>query len=281
MTPKKTADMIALLFLVAVAARSSQCQAFILPVGPSCIRPQTATWLRDSGNSVNSERLVTDISRVSSSEGFRGTRIYFDIQVQDDMPLGRLVFDLADPSPLPLHTENLIQLCKGSRRGIDPLAHYVGCEFDYSPATIEDGSGRYRWGHTLKGRGRNAIGRADEPIVEHPNQLLTCTHSCFGGQYYGIKYIEDDNNDNGNRQQREGQQQKSNVVLAVSVVGPGRGSSRFSIVRVGESPPEWRERLLLNSGVVGFLSHDSMDTLRTMARQRVGPPKIIASGVLD
>lgn len=193
-----------------------------------------------------------------------GMQIFFDIDVPGTS-LGRLVFDLVDPSPLPLHTENLMKLCEGSRRGIDPLAHYVGCQFDYSPATIEDGSGRYRWGHILKGRGRNAIGRADELIVDKTNQLA-CTHACFGGQYYGVAYDAKD--------------ETHAVVLAVPVLGPGYGSSRFSIVRVAESPPEWRERLLLNLGVVGFLNPSSYDTLRAMARQRLGPPTVVASGVV-
>lgn len=188
------------------------------------------------------------------------TQVYMDLEI-GDTPIGRLVFSLCNPSPLPLHTENLVTLLKGSRRSIDPLAHYVGCTFDFSPATIEDGLGRYRWGHVCKGRGRNAIGRPDEPIVDAEN-LLKSTHSCFGGQYYGQEY------------------QDQEVVLTVPVAGPGRGSSRFSVVRVGESPPEWKERLLLNSGVVGTLEPTSLEVLHTMARQQVGPPKIVASGVL-
>jgi hypothetical protein len=194
--------------------------------------------------------------------------VYFDIEVAGT-PIGRLLFHLTNPSPLPLHTENLIQLAKGSRRGIDPKAHYVGCAFDYSPATVEDGMGRYRWGHQLRGRGRNAVGRADEPIVDPENQL-THTHSCFGGQYYGDKYVEENlaEDDPG-------------VVLTVPILGPGRGSSKFSIVRVGESPREWGERLLLNVGVVGRLDPSSLEVLHDMARQQVGPPKVVAAGVLD
>ena len=243
-----------------LAATPSTCRGFI--PGSSFIRTSTVS------------RSAVDNDDVNIHHG--GVRIYFDIEVQDT-PVGRLVFELAGPSPLPLHTENIIQLCKGSRRGIDPLAHYVGCEFDYSPATIEDGSGRYRWGHILKGRGRNAIGRADEPIVDHEN-LLACTHTCFGGQYYGVKYEEGSTSTSSNDMTDDDLQ--SGVVLAVSIAGPGRGSSRLSILRVGESPPEWRERLLLNSGVVGSLVPESIDTLRTMARQRLGPPKVVASGVL-
>ena len=100
-------------------------------------------------------------SKSTEESNISANSIYFDISITD-IEIGRLVFHLENPSPLPRHTNNLIELCKGSRRGIDPKAHYVGCEFDFSPATIEDGMGRYRWGHPLKGRGRNAIGRADE-----------------------------------------------------------------------------------------------------------------------
>lgn len=203
----------------------------------------------------------------TSQQQVAATRIYFDIKVANE-PIGRLVFELTSPPSLPLYTENLVQLCKGSRRAIDPLAHYVGCEFDFSPLHVqEDGSGRYRWAHTCKGRGRNAVGRPDQAIVD-PQNLLQCTHSCFGGQYYGDQYGAD-YSDYG-------------VVLTVPVAGPGRGTSRFSIVRVAESPTEWQERLLLNSGVVGKLvGPESMETLYRMARQRSGPPTIAGSGVLE
>lgn len=210
--------------------------------------------------SQQSNRRSHVVLRSSTEADNAPTQVYMDIEI-GDTPIGRLVFTLPSPSPLPLHTENLVALLKGSRRSIDPLAHYVGCTFDFSPATIEDGLGRYRWGHVCKGRGRNAIGRSDEPIVDAEN-LLKSTHSCFGGQYYGEEY------------------QDQGVVLTVPVAGPGRGSSRFSIVRVGESPQEWKERLLLNSGVVGTLEPTSLDVLHAMARQQVGPPKIVAAGVL-
>ena len=96
--------------------------------GSGCLHSNDGT--KDHGDDADDD----DVSR-------QGKQIFFDIDVQGT-PLGRLIFDLADPSPLPLHTANLVQLCEGGRRGIDPLAHYVGCEFEYSPATIEDGSGR-------------------------------------------------------------------------------------------------------------------------------------------
>ena len=204
--------------------------------------------------------------------------VYFDIQVaQQD--LGRLVFELANPSPLPLHTENIIQLAKGSRRGVDPLAHYVGCEFDYSPLTVEDGLvGRYRWSHQLRGRGRNGIGRADQPIVEADNQRRN-THSCFGGQYYGVSTTTYTDKDDELRV--DGEEADPLVLLTVPILGPGQGMSKFSIVRVGESPKEWGDRLLLNSGVIGKLQPSSLPVLHAMARQRQGPPTVVGAGVLD
>ena len=192
-------------------------------------------------------------------------QIYFDIQVADQA-IGRLIFHLTNPSPLPLHTENIIQLVRGSRRSIDPLTHYVGCTFDYSPLYIQDGQGRYRWSHVLKGRGRNAIGRADQPIVDPENQRRT-VQSTTGGQYYGDAYVPLEND--------------PNVLLTVPLAGPGRGSSQLSIVRVGESPPEWGERLLLNSAVIGRMDASSWETLQMMAQQRMGPPKVVACGVLE
>jgi hypothetical protein len=191
--------------------------------------------------------------------------IYFDIEVANE-PIGRLIFHLTNPSPLPLHAENIVQLAKGSRRGIDPKAHYVGCEFDFSPATVEDGMGRYRWGHQLKGRGRNAMGPADKPITD-PESQIKCTHSCYGGQYYGDVYTQEDGD--------------PGVVLTVPVVGPGYGGSKFSIVRVGESPQEWKERLLINSGVIGKMDPSCLEPLHPMARQLMGPPTVVACGTLD
>jgi hypothetical protein len=124
----------------------------------------------------------------------RAEYVYFDIEVEGN-PLGRLVFELFHPSPLPLHTQNLKELCRGSRVGLDPKAQYKGCLFDYSPDYIE-GESRYRWAHVLRGNGRNAVGRANEPIVDSINQLKN-THPCYGGQYYGMKYELQDENDPG------------------------------------------------------------------------------------
>eukprot|EP00591_Stephanopyxis_turris_P000293 CAMPEP_0195521372 /NCGR_PEP_ID=MMETSP0794_2-20130614/18558_1 /TAXON_ID=515487 /ORGANISM="Stephanopyxis turris, Strain CCMP 815" /LENGTH=223 /DNA_ID=CAMNT_0040650911 /DNA_START=226 /DNA_END=897 /DNA_ORIENTATION=+ len=205
----------------------------------------------------------TRLLSTAIENGYSNERIYFDIDI-GGTPCGRLTFKLADPTLLPLHTENLKKLCTGERRAIDPAAHYVGCTFDFSPDYVEDGLGRYRWAHILKGRGHNAVGKATDPISD-PSHLLACTNSCFGGQYYGVEY-QAENDDAG-------------VLLTVPIVGPGRGSSRIAIVRVGESPQEWRERLLVNSAVLGKLE-SGLETLHAMARQKVAPPKIIAAGLL-
>ena len=225
-----------------------------------------STGNNDGTTNTNNE----DDTTTATKNKLSANTIYLDIDVAGNS-VGRLIFHLTNPSPLPLHAENIIQLVKGSRRGIDPKAHYVGCEFDYSPASIEDGMGRYRWGHQLRGRGRNAIGRADVPINDPVNQLAN-THTCYGGQYYGDKYVEPDG---GHTWEEPG------VLLTVPVLGPGHGSSKFSIVRVGESPKEWGERLLMNSGVIGYLDSNCLEVLHAMARQTQGPPTVVAAGVLD
>ena len=186
--------------------------------------------------------------------------------------------------PLPVHTENFIQLIKGSYRGLDPRCHYVGCTFDFNPNTVEmlDQNylnGRYKWTHSCVGRRRNVVTtryksgeqqQRDQPIKD-PISTRQCTHSCFGGQYYGWKY---DNND-----EEEQEDYDPNVMLCVSVAGPNYGSTKFAIVRVGESPPEWKERLLLNTGVIGKMDPSCYDVLLKLARQTKGPPKIVASGI--
>ena len=195
-------------------------------------------------------------------------RIYFDITVEDE-PLGRLVFKLENPKVMPLHTENLIKLSTGERRSIDPRCSYDGCRFKYSSQFIE-GLPQYRWAHILDGRGFNAVGSANERIQENPLMMRACTHSTYGGVYYGLKYEEEDDDDDDG---------SNGVVLTVPLVGAYRGSTSFSIVRVGESPQEWKERLLLNSAVLGRLE-SGVEVLRAMARQTNGPPKIIGSGTI-
>lgn len=82
------------------------------------------------------------------------------------------------------------------------------------------------------------------------------------------------------------------MVLTIPMVGRDRGTASFSIVRVGESPQEWRERLLLNSAVLGYLEDNTddenlnkemlsgIDVLHIMARQNRAPPLIIGCGTI-
>lgn len=250
------------------------------------------------------------VSIASSSNAFsatsKQTKLYFDISIptpsREEIPVGRITFHLTPPDHpdyLPLHTSNLMSLASSQRRSIDPKATYIGCNFQYSPATIEDGSFRYRWSHQCDGYGRNGIqttsssGAAtnyDEPFTD-PERLKEVCHKCGGGVYYGRRY-----DDILSGLANEGQD------VAILLTVPIRGGSRFSIVRVNESPKEWGERLLLNSVVVGYLdcnadgrfggddsdandadenSPTSLDVLRAMARQRFGPPTIVDCGVIS
>jgi hypothetical protein len=271
MSRQTTISRLALLLVVGIGIDSSFVDAFSCQI-VSCKFNMLLTLKRNISHHkmksifLSSNKDETDRKTETFPGKISASSVYMDIEVANQ-PVGRLVFHLTNPSPLPLHAENFVQLIKGSRRGIDPKAHYVGCEFDFSPATVEDGLGRYRWGHQMRGRGRNALGRADQPISDPENQLRN-THACYGGQYYGDVYATKKDGDPG-------------VVLTVPVVGPGYGSSKFSIVRVGESPMEWRERLLINSGIIGRMDPSSLETLHAMARQKMGPPTLVASGVLD
>ncbi len=191
-------------------------------------------------------------------------RIYFDVGMGSDEPVGRLVFNFGGSELLlPLHTENLLKLSTGEMRSLDPRLGYYKCKFKHSPQFVE-GFPQYRWAHVLDGRGRNAVGRPTERISD-PDSLRACTHSMYGGVYYGLEYDDEIG--------------ESGVVLTVPLVGAYRGSSGFSIVRVGESPQEWRERLLLNSAVLGYLE-SGIEVLHVMARQTDAPPTILASGKL-
>lgn len=192
--------------------------------------------------------------------------IYFDITIQGES-IGRLGFRLAPPEMLPLHIENVRQLCTGERRPIDPLCSYAGCAFEHSPSYVE--GAQYKWSHVLKGRGRNAVGRPKEAISD-PAALAGCAHTTFGGTYYGLEYDA----------ARAEVEEACGILLAVPVSGVGRGSSRFTIIRVGDSPPAWKERLLLNMAVIGTLESGA-SVLRAMAQQRTGPPVISSCGIIN
>ena len=129
----------------------------------------------------------------------------------------------------------------------------------------------------------------DEPFSD-PQRNKECAHNCFGGVYYGQRYDEI-------LEILTKAGQEAVILLTVPIQGPGAGTSKFSIVRVSESPREWGEKLLLNSAVVGYLDCEadgsfgensaaseestptSLEVLRAMAQQRMGPPKIVNCGM--
>lgn len=190
-------------------------------------------------------------------------RFYLDVSVAGEN-VGKLEFFIPKPrSVFPMHTENILKLADGSSTGLDPRLSYKNCEFQYSPQFIE-GFPQYRWAHNLPGRGRNAVGRAEERIVD-VECLQATTYRLYGGIYYGLEYstIPEDNAG----------------ILTIPMTGPTRGSSGLSIVRVDDSPKEWRERLLLNSAVLGWLEPQSASALQGF-QQTNGPPTVVDCGVL-
>lgn len=284
----------------------------ILPVAAaaSILHTSCVALLLTSSTSTRNKRVASSIQSVeqtsqdsTTSEDDQYDKIYFDIGVKTQsnnqhgskiLNVGRLWFHITPtnhPHYLPLHISNLCNLAASKRKAVDPKATYVGCTFQFSPATIDDGSFRYRWGHQCDGFGRNGIqaslasGRVtdwDEPFSD-PERIKECAHDSFGGKYYGWRYDDISNLLGGDT---------AAILLTVPIHGPGAGTSKFSIVRVSESPREWGERLLLNSAVVGFLDctanggfgdetndgRNSLQVLRAMAQQKIGVPTIVGCG---
>ena len=241
---------------------SARCVGWDLGLGESGVMMSNVLLFMLSLALVNS---FTQVSKTLNQGGgiIDTTTIYFDISLENE-PIGKLTFRLIkDPIACPKLRENFVKLCTGERKPIDPQCTYVGCTFKHSPQSVE-GFPQYRWAHEVEGRKRNALGRPTERILE--GALRQCYHSIYGGVYYGMNYdhIKD----------------PYGVVLTVPLVGPLRGSSSFSIIRVDESPMEWKERLLLNSAVLGSLE-SGIETLHIMARQSRAPPMITGSGTID
>ncbi len=206
-------------------------------------------------------------ANTKNDTGDADTRVFLDIAIGNNgAKLGRMVFNLKQSEQLlPKHTENFLKLCTGSVRSLDSRCSYEKCAFKHSPQFVETFP-QYRWAHQLDGRGKNAV---REDRISDPDNLKQCAHSLYGGVYYGLDY-------NGSEEMEDG----GGVVLTLPLVGAYRGSTSFSIVRVGESPPEWRERLLLNSAVIGYLE-SGLDILQKMARQTDGPPTVVESGKIN
>lgn len=175
--------------------------------------------------------------------------------------LGRLVIALDAASPLENTVANVRRLCSSERTPLDPRLTFRGCAFDFSPSYVE--GAQYKWSHVLKGNGLNAVGQPHARLEERA-ALARCAHRCYGGCYYGMELPSDG---------------PPASVLTVPVAGPGSGFTRIAIVRVRDSPPQWREQLLLNSAVLGALEPESEPVLLAMARAEA-PPVVTGCGVL-
>lgn len=262
------------LFLVISSLTFLSSSSFVLP-SSSCGVPLVHKKQRlDQPIGLSS----TNNSNNDKSLSNNNTYIYFDLTVLDE-PAGRLVFQIPQPNRLPRHTENLLKLISKAQTSIDPRCSYIGCPFAFSPQFVE-GYPQYKWAHMLRGKGKNAVGRVDELVREVDGTLQQCTHSIYGGSYYGLNYDTDiglssDDNDDDDANNEI-------VLLTVPLSGPGRGSTGLSVVRVSESPQEWQERLLINSAVLGWMEGEaSFDTLYRIARQTDGPPVVVDTGIME
>ena len=134
-----------------------------------------------------------------------------------------------------------------------------------------------------EGRGKTGITQNDsreEEAIKDLEGLNKCKHNCFGGTYYGLSYADvlemiEQSTSDGNSSASDGMIEKQAILLTT----PMQPTSKFSLVRVFESPREWGERLLLNCAVLGYLHCDSgsgknenttdgvssLDVLRAMA----------------
>ena len=164
-----------------------------------------------------------------------------DLEIEGQ-PAGRLTFNLR-PDLCPKTVANFLALCTGVNAGVDPKLTYAGC-------TFEPYSGKYTY--VCKGNGKHVYGGVGK-FVERDAMSATRngTPGAGGGVYYGepVDLSEDERS----------------VVLVVPISGPGFGSSRFAVVRVGESPGSLKQRLLTNTMVIGrCVDEESWETLRLM-----------------
>lgn len=159
-------------------------------------------------------------------------RIFFDL-TSAGAPLGRVTFELAPPSLLPMFTSNLATLATTS----DSTLSYAGCAFDFDASCIHGSD--YAYVHRLAGRGENARGLPPSAAADSPAKLLASQRLGFGGAYYGLEVEDGD--------------PRARVVLTVPAQGARAGRSELSIVRVADSPEGLRQKLLLNSAVIGLL----------------------------
>jgi hypothetical protein len=187
-------------------------------------------------------------------------RVFLDVASGKDA-LGRLEFELGAASLLPAHTENVRMLCTGERVGC--AYRYLGCFWEAGGAFAA--GPRYGYAAELKGRGRNAYGAASALIADD-DALAACARA--GGAYHGLAVADD----------------ATATLLTVPVRGPGRGSTRLRVVRLGAAPPAARAALLRDSAVLGVLAPAGEATLDAMAAAAGGAkakrPRVVGCGEL-
>jgi hypothetical protein len=232
-------------------------------------------------------------------------KVYFDIGVKTPatshggstvLNVGRIFFNITPqnhPHYLPLHISNLCGLAAGKRKSVDPKATYVGCTFQFSPATIDDASFRYRWAHQCDGNQRNAIRASlasgvvsdwDEQFSD-PERLKECTHNSFGGSYYGWRYEEILDLLSA----EEGSDIPAILLLYLSQLLDRELKILYS---TGERVAKRMGRkAAIEQCCCGFVklyggfgddTNDgrvSLDVLRAMAKQKIGVPTILGCGV--
>lgn len=81
-------------------------------------------------------------------------KVFFDVKTLDE-PVGRMVFTI-EQGNLQRSVENFKTLVAGSRRSLDPMLSYLGCEFAFGPQyvlqvrpstrVVAMVHGGYRWG---------------------------------------------------------------------------------------------------------------------------------------
>ena len=180
-------------------------------------------------------------------------RIYFDVASAGGS-LGRVEVSLESFDCLPRLSENLRLIASNER---SPRCTFDGARLAHSPA-----GPNYKWAHSFEGSGNRP---AIEASLLGADASSANRNDVVGGSYYGAPLGDVD------------------VVLTTPLAGPGAKKARFSFVRIGASPSEWKQRLLINSAVLGVaISPDADDVLARLAA--LGPddaPRIASTGVVD
>ena len=124
---------------------------------------------------------------------------------------------------------NFLALCTGVNAGVDPKLTYAGC-------TFEPYSGKYTY--VCKGNGKHVYGGVGK-FVERDAMSATRNGTpapaaeCTTASPWTYRKM------------------RGASCSSCRSRAPGFGSSRFAVVRVGESPGSLKQRLLTNTMVIG------------------------------